>query len=644
MPFSLPEAAMQRYPYLGGASRSVSSGSTRWQYVLNLGVFSLFLMLSISGLAQRGWDELPYVICYLMLSLMGVGYRLFGSLTVSRHVAESALRESEQRYRALFENIEEGVYRSSADGRIISANPALVRMFGYESADELRSINIARDLYVDSADRAHLTECLEKNGHIRGVELRLRRKDGSQVICLENSRTLVDDTTGEVCYEGTLTDITDRKRAEQELLRYTGEVEDARKRLEEQAGQLRAQAEALRAARDQALQASELKSEFLANVSHEIRTPMNGIIGMNRLLLETDLPPDQRQYAELVGRSADYLLEIINDILDLSKIEAGRLELAEVDFDLARTVQEVLELLSGRAREKGIELMCRLSGTPPSAVHGDVGRLRQVLLNLVGNAVKFTDSGAVSVSAKWGEQSPAGPLVRFDVTDTGIGISPEAQFRLFQPFCQVDGSLTRRYGGTGLGLAISKKLVEAMGGRIGVTSEPGVGSNFWFTVRLAEAARMPAEPVRETVAEPAGPQGRRGRLLVAEDNQINQLVALRLISKLGYEADVAANGLEAVEAAQKQAYSLILMDCQMPEMDGFEATAAIRRLAGGASRTPIVAMTAHAMRGARERCLAAGMNDYIPKPVDLVQLSRVLGAWTAAPEVTQVTAPLPDPR
>ena len=524
-------------------------------------------------------------------------------------------------------------------------------------------------------------------------------------------------------------------------------------------------------ARDEALESSRLKSDFLATMSHEIRTPMNGVIGLTGLLLDSPLTDTQRQYAEGVRTSGESLLGIINDILDFSKIEAGKLELEMVDFDLAEALDDVAFLVAESARSKSLELVAYCHPGMPTMLRGDVGRLRQILLNLVANAVKFTAQGEVVLRASVGHSSDTADhvLVRLEVLDTGIGIAPDSSERLFDPFSQADASTTRRYGGTGLGLAVCRRLAEAMGGTIGVDSELGKGSLFWLELPLARASdptrvpersrRLPPDlrilivddnqtnrlvlgaqllawdltadlvpdayaaldliqraveegrpydialvdmampgrdgmdlarivkadpalrsvrlllltsvsvgadeaaragfsvclnkparlsqlyealvralappapepaPRRAPEAVPTTNSDTKGRLLIVEDNAINQAVARAMVGKLGYSCDVAGNGIEALAAADRRHYDLVLMDCQMPEMDGFEATAEIRRREAGASPVPIIAMTAGAMAEDRDRCLAAGMDDYLSKPVKGVELERMLTQWLPA--------------
>jgi PAS domain S-box-containing protein len=457
------------------------------------------------------------------------------------------------------------------------------------------------------------------------------RKDGTLVF-VEDRWSPAEEDGRIVAIHGVLHDATERRLAEQAMRRANELADAANLQLEEAV-------ERANRATEAAERADRAKGEFLANMSHEIRTPMNGIIGMTGLLLESSLLPEQREFTETVRNCAHALLALINDILDFSKIEAGKLELEALDFDPRTATEDVTALLSVQAAAKRLTLRCSVDSAVPRLVRGDPSRLRQVLTNLVGNAIKFTPAGQVSVLARVAAQRGGRAELRFEVVDTGIGIAQEDAARLFAPFTQADTSTSRKYGGTGLGLSISKRLVEAMGGTIGVESELGKGSRFWFTVPI-HRAQVETGPVPIARPEAGVDSARRGtprlevarhaRILVAEDNRTNQLVALKMLQRLGLDADAVANGREALAALESASYSLVLMDCQMPEMDGFEATRRIREGAAATRDLPVIAMTANAMKGDREECLAAGMNDYVAKPVAIAALAAVLKRWLPA--------------
>lgn len=412
------------------------------------------------------------------------------------------------------------------------------------------------------------------------------------------------------------------RRANEIANERTAALEASRDRVE-------AQAQALQAALAAADDASRAKSDFLATMSHEIRTPMNGVLGVTTLLLDSKLDLDQRDLVNTIKTSGEALLTIINDILDFSRIEAGRIRVEPMPFDLEAAVRRVHDLLKNEADEKGLDFILDYSKDTPRYLVGDKGRISQVLVNLVGNAIKFTSEGSVTIRVEALEKTDASALMRLEVTDTGIGIPPAAQDRLFQKFSQADSSTTRKFGGTGLGLAISKQLAELMGGSIAYKSEVGSGSKFFVSIRLPLAseeqvlnAARSSEPMIEDLDRPREIR----RVLLAEDNAVNQKVVVRALKKLGCMVDVAQNGLEAVSLSEKIRYDLILMDVQMPEIDGFEATRTIRsREQKSGGYTPIVAMTANAMPGDREQCIDAGMDDYLTKPITFEAIKLLLG-------------------
>ncbi|HEV3329896.1 MAG TPA: PAS domain S-box protein [Bryobacteraceae bacterium] len=497
---------------------------------------------------------------------------------------------------------------ASIDGNVLLVNHAGRRMVGL--APDRAAKGTRMDDYVMEDDR-EITDgalaMLRKEGHWEG-ETRFRHFiTGAPIPVWHSSFLITDRETNNPIAIGTICrDLTQRKREESEL----------------------------RAAKQAAESGNRAKSRFLANMSHEIRTPMNGILGMARLLVSSELKPEQRHYAEVVLSSGENLLSLVNQILDLSKIEAGKVLLDKVDFDLREALERDEEMQAPEARRKGLEFTYVVDPRLPRFVRGDPGRLRQVLANLVGNAVKFTAEGHVHVSIGLASEDQATATLHFEVKDTGIGISKMQAKMLMSPFVQGNESTTRKFGGTGLGLSISKELVELMGGQIGFESEPGKGSCFWFTASLekqpegsSNVQRMPTVPSVPYTSAPHNKQATR--ILVAEDHPVNREVMLAVLANLGYRGDAVTDGREAVKAVQSTAYDIVLMDCQMPVMDGFAATRLIRAPATGAlnPRIPIIAVTASAMAGDREKCLAAGMDEYLSKPVEPDILGQMLDHW-----------------
>jgi len=690
----------------------------------------------IRDLETEWWtnDGGTVVLCETVLPVPGDGDAPLSWEGIVTGVSErNALRESRERYRHIIENANDIIYRTDFRGLFVYVNPAAMRITGYDENELIGRLflDLIDPEYRQAAEHFYRSQFTAREPSSY-FEFPMIAKSGTRIWIGQNVLSLLDGDRV-VGYEAVARDITAGKHMELELAQ----------------------------ARDAAIESARAKTEFLANVSHEVRTPLNGVLGMTNLLLGTSLTPEQREYADAIRTSGQALLAVVNDVLDLARVESGKLSFEEIDFDLDDLIETVTDVFAARAAAKRLKFRTHIAQSVPRYLCGDSHRVNQVLLNLVGNAVKFTDRGEVALTVMDAGRDGSNVRLRFLVTDTGIGIPAHTQRRLFTPFTQADGTTSRKYGGSGLGLAVAKQLVEAMGGEIGVMSIAGEGSTFWFelplimqrvteeraaarwdlrqyrallvdgndvqrlmvarhlsatSISLDEATsaadaiaaayrrkydaiifdmqlpdddglslaravradpalaftklvlitsfgrrrsdvvafenagidRFLVKPLRrsqlcDTVArlltgesESATQRRRSGdyaiaksaRVLLVEDNSVNQLVALGQLRKLGHECIIAASGAEALAALPGGKFDVVLMDCSMPDMDGYETTRRLRQLGGAEAQVPVVAITAHALSGEREKCLAAGMNDYLAKPVSTEQLGAMIKLWT----------------
>ncbi|MBN1437147.1 MAG: response regulator [Sedimentisphaerales bacterium] len=601
----------------------------------------LLIMCDVSDLHQAFNREFAIVFAVgggILITLLSYMYILLVRTDNSIRTQQSQLRESNERFDTLAEQSRTFTWEVNAKGLYTYASDVAKAVCGYDCRELIGKMYFY-DLHPEEgrqAFKAAAFEVFNKKEAFKDMENQIQTKEGKTIWVNTNGLPILDSQGNLKGYRGSDTDISERKLAEDALRNTNERLIEANAR----ANELASKAEA----------ANVAKSEFLANMSHEIRTPMNGVLGMTELLLNTPLNPEQHRFAEMALSSGQSLLSVINDILDFSKIEAKKLDLEILNFDLQELLEDFTTIIAFQAKAKNLELSCKMSSEVPTMLKGDPNRLRQILTNLAGNAIKFTKTGEVSISVDLIAQEAQEAVLRFAIKDTGIGIPTEKLELLFNAFQQVDSSTTRQFGGTGLGLSISKQLVEMMNGEIGVESVEAQGSEFWFTVRLAMQAQQETTQRGDAIMHGSDSLTQpdkaklqnifancRVRILLAEDNLTNQQVAISILKKLGLSADAVDNGKQAIKVMETSEYDLVLMDVQMPIMDGIEATKIIRDTNSRVlnHEIPIIALTAHAMSDDRSRCIEAGMDGYVSKPIDVGSLIAELEKWISTEQANQ---------
>ncbi len=563
------------------------------------------------------FESVMFVLVFSVVSIIACAVNFKMRLMLAEK--NISVEISEKKFKSIFHNSAEGIFQSSLDGKWLTLNKTCADILGYDSTDELAKVGVD-DLYLDTDERTKILNELKEKKQVVNRKLKLRKKDGTEAVVILNNR-LVTGEDGSKYLEGNIHDVTEQTRAE-EMRRLAEEALTAEKIKSENLTK-------------EALRLSGTKSKFLANMSHEIRTPMNGILGFLTLIEAGayENKDELKQFSSSAKYSAESLLDVINSVLDLSKIEAGKAQIEEQDFNLIKVIDHSISVITPIAIEKQITIFREIPDNVEADLIGDQTKIRQILINLLSNAVKFTSNGSIEIKVRTKREENDDVRLFISVIDTGIGIPADKVTQLFKPFSQVDGSESRQLGGTGLGLVICKEFVNLMGGKIGVSSEKEYGSSFNFDIKLrvqspatmqdsykgdaivtkqneTEAALLPRKDEKELAAA-------RGEhhVLLAEDNMINQKVSIKILNRAGYNVTAVGNGAEVLDAVDKYKFDLILMDIQMPEVDGYAATKELRNLNNGYSKIPIIALTAHALIGDREKCIEAGMNDYLTKPI-----------------------------